>query len=82
VDTRTLTKQIRLQGPMKAVIFTLDLNGESLVEKAKASPGLVDRDLVKEVTCEEIQDSRFGTQDSRFRIDAKMELMRWKIPSL
>ncbi|MBN1621685.1 MAG: glutamine-hydrolyzing carbamoyl-phosphate synthase small subunit [Endomicrobiales bacterium] len=50
IDTRALTKHIRLQGAMKAVISTIDLNDRSLVKKAKASPGLVGRDLVKEVT--------------------------------
>ena len=55
VDTRALTKHIRLQGTMKAVISTEDLDEISLVEKAKASPGLIGRDLVKEVTSGRIQ---------------------------
>ena len=50
IDTRALTKHIRLAGAMKAVLSTEDLDGESLVEKAKASAGLVGRDLVKDVT--------------------------------
>ena len=53
VDTRALTKHIRDAGAMKAVISTEDLDVESLVAKANASPGLVGRDLVKEVTCSE-----------------------------
>jgi carbamoyl-phosphate synthase small subunit len=53
VDTRALTKHIRDAGAMKAVLSTEDLNVESLVKKANASPGLVGRDLVKEVTCAE-----------------------------
>jgi carbamoyl-phosphate synthase small subunit len=51
VDTRSLTLHIRLQGAMRAVISTVDLDEKSLVKKAKASPGLVGIDLVKEVTC-------------------------------
>jgi carbamoyl-phosphate synthase small subunit len=51
VDTRALTRHIRLAGAMKGVISTKDLDPDSLVEKAKASRGLVGRDLVKEVTC-------------------------------
>lgn len=51
VDTRALTRHIRCAGAMKGIISTEDLDGESLVKKAKASPGLVGRDLVKEVTC-------------------------------
>lgn len=49
VDTRAITRHIRLRGAMKAVISTTDLDDKSLVKKAKASAGLVGRDLVKEV---------------------------------
>ena len=34
---------------MKGVLSTVDLDDASLVAKAKASPGLVGRDLVREV---------------------------------
>jgi len=54
VDTRALTRHIRLKGAMKAVISTEDLDDNSLMKKVKASPGLIGRDLVKEVTCAEI----------------------------
>ncbi|MBU4305288.1 MAG: glutamine-hydrolyzing carbamoyl-phosphate synthase small subunit [Candidatus Omnitrophica bacterium] len=54
VDTRALTRHIRLKGAMKAVISTEDLDDKSLMKKVKASPGLIGRDLVKEVTCDEI----------------------------
>lgn len=50
VDTRALTKHIRSVGAMKGIISTVDLDKESLVKKAKASPGLIKRDLVKGVT--------------------------------
>jgi carbamoyl-phosphate synthase small subunit len=52
MDTRAITRHIRLAGAMKAVLSTDDLDRDRLVEKAKISPGLVGRDLVKEVTCE------------------------------
>jgi carbamoyl-phosphate synthase small subunit len=51
VDTRALTRHIRVRGAMKGIISTLDSNPESLVKKAMASKGIVGRDLVKEVTC-------------------------------
>jgi carbamoyl-phosphate synthase small subunit len=51
VDTRALTKHIRTAGAMKAIISTENMNKDRLIEKAKASPGLIGRDLVKEVTC-------------------------------
>jgi len=52
MDTRAITKHIRQTGAMKAVLSTDDLDRDRLIEKAKASPGLIGRDLVKEVTCE------------------------------
>ena len=51
VDTRALTKHLRSAGAKKAVISTTDLNPDSLIEKARRWPGLIGRDLVKEVTC-------------------------------
>ncbi len=53
VDTRALTRHIRLAGAMKGVISTKDLDPSSLIKKAKASQGLVGRDLVEGVTCQE-----------------------------
>jgi len=51
IDTRALTRHIRLAGAMKGVISTQDMNKRRLVEKAKFSAGLLGKDLVKEVTC-------------------------------
>ncbi|MDH3360109.1 MAG: glutamine-hydrolyzing carbamoyl-phosphate synthase small subunit, partial [Desulfobulbaceae bacterium] len=53
IDTRALTRHIRIGGAMKCVVSTEDLDPASLVAKAKKSAGLVGRDLVKEVTCSE-----------------------------
>ena len=53
VDTRAITRHIRSVGAMKAVISTEDLDATRLVRKAKDAPGLVGRDLVKEVTCKQ-----------------------------
>lgn len=49
VDTRRLTRHLRERGAMRAVISTEDLDPASLSAKAAASPGLVGRDLVREV---------------------------------
>ena len=51
MDTRAITRHIRLAGAMKAILSTDDLDRDRLIEKAKTSPGLIGRDLVKEVTC-------------------------------
>ena len=50
VDTRAITLHIRSRGALKCVMSTTDLNRDSLVEKARKSPGLVGRDLVTEVS--------------------------------
>ncbi|MBN3041238.1 MAG: glutamine-hydrolyzing carbamoyl-phosphate synthase small subunit [Candidatus Omnitrophica bacterium] len=50
VDTRALTKHIRQQGAMKAVISSDEsIKDSALLEQVKKSPGLIGRDLVKEV---------------------------------
>ncbi|MCM8792707.1 MAG: glutamine-hydrolyzing carbamoyl-phosphate synthase small subunit [Candidatus Omnitrophica bacterium] len=50
IDTRRLTLHIREKGAMKAILSTQDFNLESLKKKLSTLPGLVGRDLVKEVT--------------------------------
>jgi len=49
IDTRALVRRIRIHGAMKGVLSTEDLDDTSLVAKAQGSPGLVGRDLVREV---------------------------------
>lgn len=56
IDTRALVRRIRTQGAMKGVLSTTDLDNASLVQKAKASPGLVGRDLVREVLPDQPRD--------------------------
>ncbi|MDY7037271.1 MAG: glutamine-hydrolyzing carbamoyl-phosphate synthase small subunit [Thermodesulfobacteriota bacterium] len=53
IDTRALTRHIRLAGAMKAALSTLDPDPDSLVEKARKAPDMVGRDLVREVTSKE-----------------------------
>jgi carbamoyl-phosphate synthase small subunit len=52
IDTRALTRHIRDRGAQEGAISTEDLDRDRLVAKAKASPGLIGRDLVKEVSCQ------------------------------
>ena len=52
IDTRALTRHIRRQGSMKAVMSTEDLDEKSLAKKARDSESLVGKDLVAKVTCE------------------------------
>ena len=52
IDTRDLTKHIRAGGTMRAVILSGDVDPADAVARAKASPGLEGRDLIREVTCD------------------------------
>ena len=67
IDTRALTKHIRVAGAMKAVLSTEDLDPRRLIQKAKDSPGLIGQDLVKEVTCDESY-GWSGRNDPQFSI--------------
>ncbi|MGA7497468.1 MAG: glutamine-hydrolyzing carbamoyl-phosphate synthase small subunit [Isosphaeraceae bacterium] len=49
VDTRALVRLTRVRGAMKGILSTADLDDASLVDKARKSPGLVGRDLAREV---------------------------------
>jgi carbamoyl-phosphate synthase small subunit len=51
LDTRALTRHLRISGAMQGVLSTEDLDASSLQQKAQKGPGLVGVDLVKDVTC-------------------------------
>ncbi|QEH33467.1 Carbamoyl-phosphate synthase small chain [Aquisphaera giovannonii] len=49
IDTRALVRLTRTRGAMKGILSTTDTDDAGLVEKARRSPGLVGRDLAREV---------------------------------
>jgi carbamoyl-phosphate synthase small subunit len=51
VDTRALTRHLRMEGAKHGVISSGDLNRASLARKLADAPRIVGVDLVKEVTC-------------------------------
>ncbi len=51
VDTRALVRHIREKGAMRACLSSLDLDEQSVVNKAKHAPQMLGRNLVDEVTC-------------------------------
>jgi carbamoyl-phosphate synthase small subunit len=51
IDTRALTRRLRLSGAMKGIISTKTKDIDLLLGRVKAYPGLVGRDLVREVSC-------------------------------
>jgi len=89
IDTRALTKHLRVRGAMKGIISTSDLDPESLVRKARQWQGIVGVDLVKEVTCSESYEFDVGraplrgqvTKDAALRVvvmdfGVKMNILR------
>ena len=91
IDTRALVRQIRTVGAMRGVISTIDSDDASLIQKAKAAPSLVGRDLVQEVMSKEIlawderlddwTASEIGAQRSDGRHVVCMDFgMKWNIP--
>ncbi len=74
IDTRALTRIIRSRGAMEGIISTVDPDPESLVAKAKSSPGLVGRDLVKDVTCTspyKLEDGLWTLEGGYRKVDKK-----------
>ncbi len=51
IDTRTITKKIRVDGALKACLSTEVISDQEAVERAREWPGIVGVDYVKEVTC-------------------------------
>jgi carbamoyl-phosphate synthase small subunit len=53
IDTRALVRHIRDKGAMRACLSTVDANAESVIEKARKSPSMENRELASVVTTRE-----------------------------
>jgi len=62
IDTRALTRRLRLTGAMKGILSTETTDIPKLIEKVRAYPGLVGRDLVVEVACKTPYQWKDGTR--------------------
>jgi carbamoyl-phosphate synthase small subunit len=94
IDTRSLVRRIRTSGAMKGVLSAVDLDDRSLVAKAQASPGLIGRDLVREVVPSQASSwnerlspwSKLGGETSQTTEAGQMHVvaldygMKWNIP--
>ena len=60
IDTRALVRYLRDHGSQEGIISTLTDSAEELIAKAHASPGMVGKDLVREVSCDEAYDWNQG----------------------
>ena len=76
VDTRAITKKLRVTGSMNGVISTVDLDDRSLVEKARQVPKMVGLDLVKNVTRKE------AIHCSKLLSDVTLESPRFRVALL
>jgi carbamoyl-phosphate synthase small subunit len=56
LDTRAVTRHIRIGGAIKGAVSSIDRDPESLVDKARRAPALEEQDLVAEVTCDAAYD--------------------------
>jgi len=56
IDTRALVRHIRDKGAMRSCLSTIDLDEKSLVEKARQSPPMENRELASVVTTSEPYD--------------------------
>jgi carbamoyl-phosphate synthase small subunit len=63
IDTRALTRHLRDHGAREGIISTVEADADRLVERARALPGLVGRDLVSEVSVAEPHGWDQGTWD-------------------
>jgi len=50
IDTRSLVRHIRTQGAMRGIISSIEADRKKLAEKLQEYPGLVGRDIVRDVT--------------------------------
>ena len=66
VDTRALTKRIRVHGALKACLSTEDISDAEAVRRAREWPGLIGVDYVREVTTREV--FRWTEQPAPFSI--------------
>ena len=63
IDTRKLVKHIRTKGAMRGIISSTALGISSLKKKLESYPGLVGRDIVKDVTVTEPYNWTHGVVD-------------------
>src|SRR6266511_63979 len=54
IDTRALVRHIRDKGAMRACLSTVDSDAESVIEKARKSPSMENRELASLVTTKQV----------------------------
>ena len=90
VDTRAITKKLRLAGAMNACISTEGLSDAEAVRKAKDFPGLVGVDYVKEVSAyepyhwdpEQTQSAPFTVKGTHLMREEEARDSRFKVAAI
>lgn len=79
IDTRKLVKHIRTEGAMRGIISSSELRIPALKKKLQEYPGLVGRDIVKDVTIKKCYkaNSKLKTKNSTRQTDGGSKL--WKV---
>jgi carbamoyl-phosphate synthase small subunit len=52
IDTRALTKRLRVKGALRAILSTTDLDATRLLKRAKGIPSMAGMDLAQHVSCD------------------------------
>jgi carbamoyl-phosphate synthase small subunit len=60
IDTRALTRRLRLEGAMRGILSTETREVNFLLDRVRAYPGLVGQDLIKLVTCKRAYEWKDG----------------------
>ena len=81
IDTRALTKKLREKGVMNGVLSTEILDDKQLAQMAKEAPGLVGRDLVREVSPKTKKQWSKGFE-SKFAMDRRKESTGLKVVAI
>ncbi|HOD28804.1 MAG TPA: glutamine-hydrolyzing carbamoyl-phosphate synthase small subunit [Syntrophales bacterium] len=82
IDTRALTRRLRLAGAMRGILTTETEDLDGLLQRVRSYPGLVGRDLVKAVTCNRPyrwQDGRAVPLDGPLTAAARAEAARRRV---
>ena len=89
VDTRTITKRIRVKGALKSCLSTEGISAEEALAKAREWPGLVGVDYVKEVTCSapyewdpDGSESKLFTVDGTNLVEERNDLETYRVVAL
>ncbi|MGQ9649195.1 MAG: glutamine-hydrolyzing carbamoyl-phosphate synthase small subunit [Phycisphaerae bacterium] len=81
VDTRAITRKLRIEGALRGSISTEILDDAVLVERARSWPGLVGQDMVKRVAAKETLRWTKGFE-SKFAMDHRRKTGTYRVVAM